>query len=221
MKKYVPSIVLFNPISFSFSCNTTINSAGVNSSLCLTRGTFDVMVPNDCGGVVTIELNTDRTTLFGSGVPLSIETIRGKCRRISACQTPLNSIHYLGNNQTHTLSISAIMGIKKRASRSLSETRALTSVTSCVLGLPLSVKIAMILRASDSDPLGKVRRSVSNLPCEEPRARMSGLISSWICSWAETSICPYAANILSKSLHVNRLARVKMKTLTHRGTRAL
>jgi hypothetical protein len=93
-------MVLFSPISFSFSCSTTINSAGVNSSLCLTRGTFEVTVPNECGGVVTIELNTDRMTLFGSGVWFSIETMRGRCRRISACQNPLNTISFPPKSKT-------------------------------------------------------------------------------------------------------------------------
>ena len=170
-------MVLFNPISFSFSCKTTINSAGVNSSLCLTRGTFEVTVPNDCGGVVTIELNTDRTILLASCVPLSIETMRGKCRRISACQSPLSVIHSLnGKTKAHTLSISAITGIKKRASRSLSDTRAFTNVTSWALGLLLSVKIAMIRRARDSAPGGKVRSRVNSFPCEEPSARTRGLM---------------------------------------------
>jgi len=214
-------MVLFSPISFSFSCNTTINSAGVNNSLCLTRGTFEVMVPNDCGGVVTIELNTDRITLLGSGVPLSIETIRGRCRRISACQNPLNTISSPGveKSTTLTLSISAIIGIKNRASRSLSETRAFTNVTSCALGLPLSVKIAMIRRARDSAPRGKVRSRVNSLPCEEPSARTRGLISPWTCPWTETSICPYAANILSEWVYVNVLRWGKRRTLTHQGTR--
>lgn len=43
-----------------------MSSAGVSSSLCRTRGKLDVTLPNVSGGVVTIELNTDRTRFFGS-----------------------------------------------------------------------------------------------------------------------------------------------------------
>lgn len=132
---------------------------------------------------MTIELNTDRTTLLASCVPLSIETIRGKCRRISACQSPLSTNYTLnGKVNVHTLSISAITGIKKRASRSLSDTSAFTNVTSWALGLLLSVKIVMIRKARDSAPVGKVRSSVNSLPCEEPSARTRGLMSTLVCS---------------------------------------
>ena len=169
---------------------------------------------------MTIELNTDRTILLDSCVPLSIETIRGKCRRISACQTPLSVTHPLnGKVKAHTLSISAITGIKKRASRSLSDTSVFTNVTSWALGLLLSVKIARIRKARDSAPLGKVRSSVNSFPCEEPSARMRGLMSTLVCSWTETSMCPYAANILSLVVWVNGLTWDKRTVLTHQGTR--
>ena len=80
-----PSMALFRPISFSDSWSKTISSAGVNSSLCRTRGRLDVTLPNVSGGVVTMELNTERTRFLGSGVPLRMDTIRGRCRRMSAC----------------------------------------------------------------------------------------------------------------------------------------
>ena len=79
-----PSIVLFKPISFSDSCNNTINSAGCRSSLCRTRGRFDVTLPNVCGGVVTIDSNTFLTSCLVSAVPFSIDTMRGKYWIISA-----------------------------------------------------------------------------------------------------------------------------------------
>ena len=74
----LPSFALLRPISFSDSCKSTINSAGVKSSLCRTRGKFDVTLPNVCGGVVTIAPKTDRTRFLGSCCPLSIDTIRGR-----------------------------------------------------------------------------------------------------------------------------------------------
>lgn len=74
-----------SPISFSDSCSRTMSSAGVSSSLCRTRGKLDVTVPKLCGGVATIELKTERTKFLGSGFPLRIETMRGRCRKMSAC----------------------------------------------------------------------------------------------------------------------------------------
>lgn len=86
-----PSIVLFKPISFSDSCSNTISSAGVRSSLCRTRGRLDVTLPNVCGGVVTMDSNTLFTSCLFSGVPFSIDTMRGRCRTISACSISLVS----------------------------------------------------------------------------------------------------------------------------------
>lgn len=80
----LPSIALLSPISRSDSWSKTMSSAGVSSSLCRTRGRLDVTLPKVSGGVVTMELNTERTSCFGSGVPLRMDTMRGKCRRISA-----------------------------------------------------------------------------------------------------------------------------------------
>ena len=87
-----------------------------------------------------------------------------------------------------TLSISAMIGIRKRASRSRSLMRPLTKATSCVLGLPCSVKMVKTLSASDSEPGGQVRISVSNLPLLDPRDLMSAVIKSWTASWTEISI---------------------------------
>lgn len=74
----------FNPISFSDSCRRTISSAGVRSSLCRTRGRFDVTLPNVCGGVVTMDPNTERTRALASCDPLRMDTMRGRCRKMSA-----------------------------------------------------------------------------------------------------------------------------------------
>ena len=68
----LPSMAAFKPISFSDSCNKTMSSAGVRSSLCRTRGKLDVTVPKLCGGVATIELKTERTKFLG--------VVLNKCR---------------------------------------------------------------------------------------------------------------------------------------------
>ena len=74
----------FRPISFSDSCRSTMSSAGVRSSLCLTRGRFELTLPKPWGGAVTTELKTDLTRFLGSGFPLRIDTMRGRCRKMSA-----------------------------------------------------------------------------------------------------------------------------------------
>lgn len=67
-----------------------MSSGGVNNSLCLTLGRFEVTLPKVCGGVVTTELNTDRTKFFGSACPLRIETIRGRWRIMSGWDGVIN-----------------------------------------------------------------------------------------------------------------------------------
>lgn len=79
-----PSIAALRPISFSDSCKRTMSSAGVRSSLWRTRGKFELTLPNPWGGADTTELKTDRTRFWGSGFPLRIDTMRGRCRKISA-----------------------------------------------------------------------------------------------------------------------------------------
>jgi hypothetical protein len=77
-EKCAPSMALFSPISFSDSCSITISSTGVSNSLCRTRGRLEVTLPNAWDGVVTIELNTERTRFLGSVWPSRMDTIRGR-----------------------------------------------------------------------------------------------------------------------------------------------
>ena len=46
---------------------------------------FELTLPKPWGGAVTTELKTDLTRFLGSGFPLRIDTMRGRCRKMSAC----------------------------------------------------------------------------------------------------------------------------------------
>lgn len=130
--------------------------------------------------------------------------MRGRWRRISACMRhrPRSNVRKGDHCKAkyRTLSISAMMGMRNRASRSRSLTRLLTNATSCALGRPCSVKMVSTRSASDSLPGGNVRSSVRSFPCVDPSARMSGVMSCWMVSCTETSMPPYAANILIQVL---------------------
>lgn len=97
-----------------------------------------------------------------------------------------------------TLSISAMIGMRKRASRSRSEIRPLTSATSCVLGLPCSVNMVSTRRASDSAPGGHVRMSVRSFPLFDPSDLIKAVIRLCIASCTVTSIWLYDAKILGR-----------------------
>lgn len=85
---------------------------------------------------------------------------------------------FLVQRKIGTLSISAIIGMRNRASKSRSVIRLLTKATSVALGRPFSVKIVSTRNARVSAPGGKVRSNVSNLPCVGPKERMSAVMRS-------------------------------------------
>lgn len=114
-----------------------------------------------------------------------------------------------------TLSISAMIGIKNRASKSRSLIKALTKATSCELALPWSVKIASTRKASDSEPLGKLRIRVKSLPWFGPSERMRAVMSSWMACCTVESMCAYAAKILQRDTleslaHAEEIARLTL-----------
>lgn len=96
----------------------------------------------------------------------------------------------LHNRIQRTLSISAMIGMRNRASRSRSVISPFTSDTSWALGRPVSVKIVSTRRASVSAPGGKVLSRARSLAWEEPSARISGVMSCCIVSCTLSSMPP-------------------------------